>query len=1409
MICKLENDARPALNLQGPGLRALATNHNTLLVQHGVETIKRLYPALDVRVTDSARADRGWLEPTGSSVINLRHARPDSPFHETGHLWEAVLNDQLPPAEYDGYLEELTGTPQLDGVRQRYPDKADRIQRREALVQLLGENSAALVLRGASPDKQSGLQTLIRTLYQRLRNALIPLLGPPAVLELPLAMRSLRSVLNQGVQALTTTPSPVLASTYAKRLITETLQQRVGAARNPGELLELLTGRDPVFSDDEVQSHAAEALAEAKRDIAANSNQLRFRVKGGQRGSYTFPAGLSTDDERRDFIADKIREAQQAQRQQLGEDAVGFFAASADEQARLVVGKYATQAEEVDKGPMDDKKREQRQLYYQEIQRLLPDYEVGDTVQHYADGGSDFYDAAVDGGGIILHQAKRKDPVSGEEKTIVSLAALTDGPLGETRKDRSFLAGLYDGSGLKGFFREQAVRYGFEVKLPATHENRLKMQLLLTAMHLRSKGYQVNSMAIGKLNTERSGENQAITFWPTEHLQALQQIASILPVQEALQASGEPGAHLLSLLQNKDLYNASDYALDPLRHLSDHYRAATPPARLIRTALGEYYAAKSATSMVSLEKSIRRRLKELIRSSVGDRYKTDKEFLMLSDAQVQLKGVSYYLNPWHVMDRVSQLYTSFLRHTNPLMQYFINEWDNKWYQVSQQFQGMQDEHRVQTEKLHEWYRSRHAGVGAAERVFEQTQGRYYDDLWVKQDVDYYNAASDSYEQKNINTFRLALPGSEQFTKLAAPQQAYITWALGTIRDRVSAVERQKRTADGKTFTQKDIDKWYEENWGDGRVPVVQASVWQSVLKGDVAYATEQQLRSLLEDNPRFHDQQADQEDYLSEYIMTQSNDDHRRKLLGLERTADGKADKLRSQGGLETHNRMETDLRRVMNIVMMQTLKHELTAELETDLRVGQALLRHHETAQGLARHQGQVDSTTTEGAAGGTQNEKAFLEMARMLWLNRTNQGKGSGLEKRLSQLMSAAGSLTTSSILLGNIMVPIQTGLTTVLGNLVPQALAAQGFEATSSSPSISYVKDAVNIVSTPANWPKLEAIARQLGVSRHGEFDLLSQRKSTGEPLRLFSTDTMYSLDRWADDATRITIMVAMLKQQGIYENYAFDEDTRKVSYDVDRDRKVRGDKTVDAVRDALEVEGVLQPGQQLDRAYDGTLRRTMEAVIGDVMAGYSPLTQTTLGATALGNQVRKLAGFMPMRIERALMPRQKTPGKGRRDNEGNIVHEEEVGQLRSLLKRLSQGTIEAMGLVSKETRGERLTQADQLNLRNLTSNFALYLAFTAAAVAAGKALEADKDKKRGIALKLLDALIMETFAFENFRMVLGKGANPFITMTMLKNMADGMSNVVLPGKDAAQGWHQVTSRIGAKRSIDNALSLLDDE
>lgn len=1389
-------------------MQALSDNHHKLLIGHAVETLRRLYPAAQIRMTDSARPDRGWLLPTGQSVINMRHAQADTPFHEMGHVWEAVLNDQLPAAEYDGYLAELTGSPQLAAVQARYPEKNDRHQRREALVQMLGEHAAGgIVVRGGAPEQQSALRALARRLYQQLRTLLTPLLGPPDLLELPLSMRSLRSVLQQGVEALIETPSSLLTSKYAKRLLTETLEQRVSAARNPGEFMELLTGQDPVFSDNEMQGKANELLAYAQSNLVANNNQLKFQIPG-KIGLHSFPAGITTDEDRKNYIADKLREGQVETKQQIGEDALAYFNASPDEQARLEKGLYATEAEQADQTDFDDKKRDRRQAYYRVIAEMLPDYEPGDKVTHYVDAGTDFYHAAVDSGSILLHQAMRKDPVTRVEKKVVSLLALTSGPLGETRKDRSFLAGLYDGSGLRGFFRNLAVRHGLEVKLPATHENRLKMQLLLAAMHLKKQGYQVNGMNIGKLDVGRTNENQTVTFWPTEHLQAYAVIRDTLPVREALKASGEQGEYLLSLLDDKTLFSAADYSNDPLRHLSDHYKASIPPARAIRAALGEYYSKKSAASLLSLEKAMLRRINELIRSSVGDKHKTDPEFIMLSNAHVQLKGGNFYLNPWRVIDRVTQLYTSFLRNDNPIVTYFINEWDNRWYLVAQEFQKLQAQHRAITASLHDWHKSTHGGVGA-ELLFEKTQGKYYDALWVKETLSYFNVKTNAVEQREVNLHRLHQPGSTAYAALAAPQKQYIDWVLATIKERVIAVERQRRISDGRTFTEKELNDYHEKNWGDGRVPVVQASVWQSVLKGDVAYASEQQLRSLFDDNPRFHDQQSDQEDHLSEYILTQGDNDQRRKLLGLEKTPDGKGQVLRGQDGLEVHNRLETDLRRVMNIVMMQTLKHEKTADLDTPLRIGQALIRFHDVALGYVRHGGQLNGTASDDAAGGSQNEKAFIEMARMLWLNRTNQGKGAGLEKRLAQLLSVAGSLTTSTILLGNIIIPIQTALTTTFGNLLPQALAANGFEESTNTPSSEYLKKAIGIVSTPAKWPMLEAMARQLGVSRHGEFDLLSQRKNTGEPLRLFSTETAYALDRWADDATRITIMVAMLEQQGIMDNYSFNEETGELSYDVARDRKIRSDATVDLVRENLESEGVLAPGQPLDRAFDGTLRRTMEAVIGDVMAGYSPLTQSGVGATFIGSMTRKLAGYMPMRIERALMERRNTPGKAKYV-EGKKVHEEEVGQLRTLLKRLSQGTIESMGLVSKASRGERMTTADQLNMRNLTANFALYAAFSTAAYGIGASMPDDKkNQKRNIGLKLLDSLIMETFAFENFRMILGKAANPFIVMTMLKNMADTFSAALMPGKNSGQGWHQLTSRVGGKKTVDNITSLFGEE
>lgn len=1419
MICTLETVARPALSLNSPALRAVAQNHGTLTVAHAVDALRQLYPGLNMGLTDVADSRHGWIEPSGRSVVNLRHAGLDTPFHEAGHLWEAVVENALPSGQYDAMLEELADTPYHERATQRYPELARRQQLREGLVQLLGEQAAAEFVRQArlAPGQGQGLAALARRFWARLRTALDPLLGSQGREEPPLVLRSLGDVLSQGVEALVRTPSPYLVPKLAAGLLRGTLDQRGATApsiQNPQHLLEFISGQDASASQRHIETRAKGLLAKARSRKGALYFELDADSGLGRKQKYSIKG--KTDAEQMASVTETLTKIGQAHRQQLTTDAIDFFQRPEAERARLLRGDFGRESDMLQNGGRDltDEQREQRRLYYQEMQQLFPSFQPGDEVLLYTkENAGDLYNPAVDSGSLVLHRQKTSDPATGQEKTVLALASLTDGPLGETVKHRSFLAGIYDPKGLSGVFNNLAVRFGHEVKLSNTHENRQKMQVLLAAMHLKKLGYDVAALAVGKFNQQRARENQVMRLFPTEHLQVVEKMGKLPAVRQALQASGEQGQYLLGLLDEAALRDPNAYCQDYLGFLSQHYQQAGPNPQAIRHALGEYYQQKSAASVLALDQAIRRRQRQLIKQSnfSGDK---NPEFVMLGQALVELAGIKYHLNPWHVIDAATEKFTSFLRNDNPIVQYFVKRWDDTWYNVSQQFMGLQDEHQKVTEALHKDYQGRHALVAAREHLAEASQAKYYEDLFQKQTVSFVTKEGD-LEQREINTHKLILPTSAEFKGLSGAQQAYIRWALKAVKERVTAVERMKREQSGQDVKPAELEQWYQETWGDGRIPVIQAGVWQSVLKGDIAYATEEHLRGLFEDNPRFHDQQQDHEDRLNDYILTQSNDDVRHKLLGLEPDdEDSKKLQLRAADGEQVQNRIEGDLRRTMNVVLMQTLKHEFQQGLEVDQKVGIALIRNHEHITGLLRHSGQ----TSVGAEGETtsQTEQLFLKMSRQLWLGRKNQGMGHGLEKALYTALSAAGSLATSTILLANVMVPVQSFLSQTLGTLLPQALARQGFDGPGAAPTAANVASAIKEVATPGNWPKLEALAQQLGVVRHGEYDLLGMRQHTGEPFRVFSGETFYSLDRWGETATRMAVMVAVLKQQGIYDCYKFEPgaqgESGQLSYDVALDRRVRGDKVVDTLRDNLIKEGVLKAGQHLDRAYDGRLRRTLEMVMVDVMGGYSPLGQTVLGATAGGNIVRRLAGFLPARIERAMQGRHQSENRGNYDQQGDWQPEEEVGQVQSWLKLVSLMWTQSGGLLTRYNNvksGTDLTPADKLNLRMINANLSLAAAFATASYAATAAwAEENKRRKRAMALRLLDSLIMETFAFENFRMLLGKAASPVIELAMMKNTLDGISNVIMPGGDASRGWHQIGSRVGALRTVDLVTGALQD-
>jgi hypothetical protein len=1424
-VCELKTQARPHLPLDAPGLRALADNHGNLTVLHAIDTLKRLYPRLSIVPVDSADPRPAWIEVGGRSVINLRHARLDSPFHEVGHIWEAALEASLPASAYDRLLGELDGTDQLTSVQQRYPEKNDRLQRREALVQLVGEQAAQRFAEQTGQNGQrNNAQTLARRIWQHVEQALQRFFGNRAI-EGDLSLMSLRQVLAEGVDALTTTPSWRLTPKLARRLITQTLDQRPFASgiRNPGDLMELVCGQDGLTENDQHQNQAAIMLQTSlAREKAGQGAGFELKADGlgkGRTGRYQFPKSAVTDAEKQAFIVEKIREHGQAHREQLNRDAVSFFGRSAVERARLLNGDYASDADKQAAGGAARTAAEQKKerYYFRKIAELFPDFKQGDTVVPYtAAGAGEDYDPAVDATGMVLHKAQRTDPMTGATKTVVSLATLTDGNLGETRKQRYFLAGLYDGRGLRKLLGDLSTYFGHEVKLSATHENRQKMQVLLAAMHLKKRGYEVASLAVGKFSKEVENQNQVLRLFPTEHLATLKVIRERPSVRQALEASGDNGRALLALLSDDSLYEPGDYNYDYVEFLSNHYGAGGPADVVITKALGQYYKDKSATSLRALEKSIRRRQKQLIKENVGREYENQPEFIMLSDALTQLRGVNYHLNPWRVTDAVKEKYTSFLRVDHPILQYFVRQWDDAWYLVSQGFMAQQAAHQKATENLHEWYRTQHVGVGVREHLVAGNQGKYYEELYGSEQVDYLNPDTGKVEARTISTNRLLLPDSEEFKKLAAPQQQYIRWALATIKQRMQAVEKQRREVMNLPTDEKAMNEWYATSgWADGRIPVVQADVWQSVLKGDIAYATEEHLRQLLDDNPRFHDQLNDQEDRLNDFLLTQGDDDTFNAARGLEpHPDDPKRVMLRADDGLQANNRIEADLRRTMNILLMQTLKHELMTDMEVDFKVGVALLRHHEHALGLM-------SASPEGNSAPGQlvspNEEMFVKMAKQLWLSRTNQNQGRGDEKKLSKFLATAGAITTNVILLGNLMVPVQTFLTQALGNVLPQAFARQGIEGNFAAPSAANLAFAVKEVATPANYDKLMAIARQLNVVRHGEWDLLGNRQHNGEPFRVFSSETAFALDRWGDNAIRLALMVAMLQQQGVYDAYSLQntgtatDPVMELKYDTTKDK--RSDKLKETLRFNLEREGVLGDGQPLDRPFDGQLRRTMELVISDSMGGYSPGTATVLGATAMGKPLRRLAGYMTSRIERGVQERRKNPNRVFVDDEtGEFVPEEEIGQIRSALKFIglvvdpeNQGNLLQRYRAAKGQMGQ-----EAMNISTLRSNLMLAMTFIVAGYGLqGMMDDKEQGRKRSIALRLLDSLISETFAFENFRSLLGKAASPIIELTMLKNAVDAFSNSMLPGRYGQQSLHQLSGRVGLYRTGETIVNMFDGE
>ena len=1358
ILCSLTDRPRVLGNLNSPALAQTHEDRAQRGLQAVLEHLQQQLP--NVQLLHGAFDDqrRGWASKEGLH-INTSKARLDTPFHEYSEVITA-LAEQHDSSLLDHARQQLVGTLAHDEIARAYPVSDDytlQEQLTETLNHLIGESASQKFQR-----REQRAQTVVGQVLQAAQDFLQKLTRQAFPLNLRTA--TLADTIDYLSEQLLTGPSrPDVDSAVLHDLFKDV----AGGTRDQQVVAEL-----PTTANDFLEQITGKSIGKSNYNLGREADE-RLGAKQNQGDSFTLVDEASgqpvtqkyTDPsnsyQRKLDIIKALRERSANEAGSLTSRAVSFFAL--DDEAR------ATRAQQ---GEGENAQQQAAdQSLHQELGKLFPDFlsELGDKVVTYsADNAAllgSAYNSALDNGTQVVHLYERV--VNGQKVKRVKLASLTKAALTEQAQDRPLLSGLYNPEGrrtstgsLQGWLQKTASG----IKLSGSTGNLYKLHTTLLAMHFKQQGFDVEGVSVVKLSPGKAGENQVLTYSPTEHLAALQSIAQMPRAVERLQAqqsSNEGARTLLGILQDSTLYDPQLYVRDWLSTLETHLAGVNEQTyEQVQAAVGDYRAKADAQSARTLLDQLEARQQYLVDNLGEKQVLQSAEYRMLADTVAQLYQVKTDLNPYQIADTLERWTQSFLGQTNPFFRFVFNRWDDLRKSVKSEFERYKDEDRIITEAMLTSVR------GPLGNRVAGSDSKYFDLLREKQSFDYFNHKTQQWESKEVVLPKFIQPDSpdKAWQKLNPQQQAYITYKQRVIAEMAKRQYRAGNTSTGGyVIKQETVDKWYEESyWAKGWLPMARASVSNQLYAGNVREAGSNLFQNFLEENNAWELDDNKNRHELSKSFALQNGklsgkygNSFTQKLLGLELRPDyineqtGQAEERYqlTSDYLNKQAQLEGDLRKGFDLYVMSALKHDVMRGMENYLLTGRILMRQKEDELGIFAR---ASNLSAEERASMSPDEKLLVDAFQKLFLHRNNQLTGENA-RNAAKALKALGVVTRHAVLAGNFFTPLRSNFATFVGRVLPQALV--NFDGVSGI-RIQDLPWALSTLSSPANYGKLYALGQKLSILRTDENDLLNERVVSGKQAQVIGdlSHHFMAADKLLDNKIRLLLMLMQMRKDKTWGVYSYDntkpELSQRLKYDEAKHRELVGEAEVNAIRDDQVLNGQLKSGEKMSGAYTGTQLRAMEQVAEDILGGYTDATATLIDTNPITASFTQFRKYFTPRLTGAFGKQRLDANRGSwitgPDGKKQWVEGYEVGMWQSFLKLASTAAVQPGGSLLNPRSYVRAWQgqnaAEKRNNRLLAANLVL----TAALYSLARGLAGDDDdeqqqKRQG----LLDAAIGETF------------------------------------------------------------------
>ena len=1393
VTCSLESRPRVKQSLLSKSLQHTHEDRAQRGLQALLDHLQALMPNVPLLHGPGTDLRRGYTDRAGVHV-NTSNARLDTPMHEYGHIVIA-LAEQHDPTLLDHARTQLLGTQVHEEVDRTYPvgpAYSLRDQLTETLNRLVGE-SATL----AFAKRERRAQTVVGQVLQAAQDYLQKLTGRLSPLNLRTAtLAQTIGYLSDQLLLGPTRPdvdAAVLHELFKDVAVDQQVQVELPATSH-GWLQEI-TGKSIGQNESNLGYEATKTLK-----LAINQGDTFTLVDAVSKAPMVFPyTNPASEFQRKADIIQQLRERSAHYNGELTATAVNFYALddeARDQRARRGAG--ATPQEQ-----------ERDQKLHQELAKVFPDFlaELGDKVVAYDAENAALlgraYRPAFDNGTVVVHLYERT--INGKKVQHARVAALTSADLTEKGVDedgqvRPLLSGLYNPSGktsLLGSIKGAVARLANDIKLSGAAKNVHMLHATLLGMHLQREGFKVEGLSVVKLDRTKTAQNQALNFSPTEHLAALKALSTMPKAIERLQAqqgSGDTGAQdLLDVLTDPKLYEAQSYVKDWLTTLETHLQGLREETHdQVQAALGDYRARREAQSARALLDQLEARAQTMTAQMEEKQLLADPEFRMLAAAIAQLKGVKEDLNIYNVAQTLQNWGQSFLNQSNPFFRLVFNEWDNLRKQVKTEFENYKDEDRRVTKALVD-----SLGGNLSMRVAGSEQV-YFDALREKRSFDYYNDKAQAWETREVLLPRFLQPGSKAWNALNPQQQAYITFKQASIKQHIKrAYAANNRSTGGYVMKAADVDAWYEKSYfAQGWIPMARASVSSQVYSGDFKEASSNMFQNLLEENNAWELDDNKARHGLSETFLRQNSEvsgdagnNFVMKLMGLSLRGDA-VNKLTGQpeeryqlsGDYENKQaELEGDLRKGLDLFVMNSLKHEVMRSMESYLMIGRVLMRQKEDQTGVFARSTEYSAVDRENMS---SDEKLLVNAMDKLLHHRNNQVRDGDL-REVAKYLKALGIVTRHAVLAGNFITPIRSNFATFVGNLLPNILA------NSNQLAGLHFKDfarALAMQTVPGNHGKLYALGQRLSILRTDERDLLQEVDMSGRKLQVLgdAQHGLIFLDRFFDDRIRLLLMTMQMLHDKTWNAYDYDGSdankglNQRLTYNEAAHRRIAGDAVVDFIRADQVLQGQLRPDEAMQSGYTGDMLRGMETVAEEIMGGYTDATQTRLDTNVFSQSVTAFRKYYIPRFNKAF-------GKARLDsNRGTMVVGEdgtvrwaegyEVGMWKSFVKLFASAAMQSGGSLFNPRSYVRAWQGQNATEKRNNKRVGIDLMVAGALFALTKALmddddEEEKQKKVG----LLDAAISEAFLVNQIREGYGFAGSSPASLAFAKRSGQAISDV----------------------------------